>query len=323
MKKILLILAACHLLAMPAFAKTSGQPLDQMVAIVNEDLITRSELDHAMTAARLQISQQPAATSVSDKSLEKQVLDQLINKKLQLQAAEAAGIQVSDDDVKEAIQKIASQNNVSVDELMVHVEGEGMSAANYKHEIHDQMVMQKLQQREVAGKISVTPEEVTAFMKANSTQKSTANNEYRLQDILVPLSDTPSAAEIAAAKERANTLMQKLKSGTSFTALAQAESKGANALQGGDMGWRKLPEIPTAFMEHVPGMKKNGLAGPIQTGNGFHILLLTDVRQLDSGNQMMADRKSVEMMLMQQKFEQAVQSWVSKLRSTAFISATV
>ncbi len=127
------------------------------------------------------------------------MLQQLINKKLQLQTANQAGLTISDAEVDDAIKRIAAQNNVSVEELYKHIEQTGMTAANYRNEIHDQVLMQRLQQHEVAGKVTVTQEEITAFMKANPA-KDSGISEYRLQDILIPLSDSPSAAELAAAK---------------------------------------------------------------------------------------------------------------------------
>tara|TARA_R110000868_G_scaffold90546_4_gene251232 strand:+ start:954 stop:1925 length:972 start_codon:yes stop_codon:yes gene_type:complete len=323
MKYIILVFTLLgNLFFCAPFAQAADQSLDQMVAIVNDDLITRSELKREMQATKMQMAQQGNRGSISDKSLEKQVLDQLINKKLQLQMAEQAGISISDQDVETAIKTIAGQNNVSVDELYSHIKQEGLSKETYRHNIHDQIVMQKLQQHEVAGKITISPEEVTDFMKSQAFQEN-GTNEYRLQDILVPTSDTPSSNEVMAAKARAETIMQKLKNGTSFKSLAQAESHGAQALEGGDLGWRKLPEIPSAFTDHIAKMKKLSFAGPIQTPNGFHILRLTDVRKLDSDNKTLSDRKTVEAMLLQQKFDQAIQTWVSKLRSTAFITASV
>ncbi|HTM62893.1 MAG TPA: peptidylprolyl isomerase [Gammaproteobacteria bacterium] len=323
MKKLLLTsLLLANSIILPAYAKESSeQSLDQMVAVVNEDMITRSELDRAMIAAKAQISQSGSSSMPSEKTLEKQVLQQLINKKLQLQVATQAGIKISNGELDEAISRIASQNNISVDQLYDHIKQSGMTAENYRLEIREQIALQKLQQHEIGGKVSVTPEEVTAFMKSNSF-KENSTNEYKLQDILIPTSDMPSPAEIAAAKTRAESIMQKLRNGADFTTLAKSESRGETALQGGDLGWRKLPEIPSAFTDYMSGMKKHDIAGPIQTPNGFHILFLTDLRKLDGANRTLADRKTIESMLLQQKFETAIQNYVSKLRSQAFIMAS-
>lgn len=322
MKRIIFFsILLCNLFMSASFAASSAQSLDQMVAVVNDDLITRSELDRAMTAAKAQVSQAANGPMPSDKALEKQVLQQLINKKLQLQVATQAGIKISNEEVDQAIQSIASQNSVTVEELYSHLEKTGMATASYRNEIRDQITLQKLQQHEIAGKVTVTPEEVNAFMKSNSFRIN-GTNEYHLQDILIPTSDMPTPAEIAAARTRAESVMQKLRGGADFSALAKTESRGETALQGGDLGWRKLPEIPSAFSDEVTNMKKHDLAGPIQTPNGFHILYLTDLRKLDESNKTLADRKTVESMLLQQKFETAVQNYVSKLRSQAFIVAS-
>lgn len=319
MKHILLcLLLAINTFSSVSYAKPQEQSLDQMVAVVNEDLITRSELNRAIDIAKIQMEQ----TGVSippTKALEKQVLDSLINKKVLLQAAQQAGITISNTELDEAIKQIADQNNISSDDLYKGVEQDGYTTASYRREIREQIMIQKIKQSQIVGKVSVSPEEVTAFMKSSSF-KQNAVNEYRLQDILIPISDSPSSAELAAAKTRADIIMQKLKSGADFSSIAKAESSGTNALQGGDLGWLKLPEIPSAFTDHVAGMKKHDLAGPIQTGNGFHILMLTDLRKLDEDNQTLKDRKTVERMLLQQKFEQALQSFVSRLRSQAFIT---
>ena len=322
MKQILIItLLLINTCLSLGYANPPKQALDQMVAVVNEDLITRSELDRAMITAKAQLAQENNGITPPDITMEKQVLEQLINKKLQMQAATQAGIKISNDDLDAAIGKIAAQNNVSVDQLYEHIQQQGFTTASYRHEISEQMALQKLQQHEVAGKVTIAPEEVSAFMQSNNFKQNSAN-EYRLQDILIPTSDTPSPAEITAAKTRAESIMQKIRNGADFTTVAKKESHGENALQGGDLGWRKLPEIPNAFAEQLGNMKKHDLAGPIQTPNGFHVVFMADMRKLDAGNKTLTDRKAVESMLLQQKFEVALQNWVSKLRSQAFITAT-
>jgi peptidyl-prolyl cis-trans isomerase SurA len=291
-------------------AMAASKPLDQMVAVVNDDLITRSELDQAITAAKMQITRQT---------------EQLINKKLQLQAAAQSGIVISDQDVDNAIHTIASQNNVSVDVLYEHVAQQGLTPALYKTEIHDQIVLQKLQQHEVAGKVTITQDEVTNYMKSlKPTAVSQAvAYEYRLQDILVPTSDTPSKQQLNDAKVRATAIKEELEKGVVIEKLP--ELSGSNAAQTEDIGWRKIEEVPSQFVKHVTNMKKNSVAGPIEAPNGMHVIVMKDMHQLETtaSNANVVDRKSVEAMLLQQKFDKAVQSWVSRLRSQAFISASV
>lgn len=317
MKKILFIgLMAWSVLLSCTYASQNEQSLDKMVAIVNDDVITRSELNHALANAKMQMSQEHAATPPVS-VLQKQVLDQLINKKIQLQLAKQAGVSISDSDVNNAIQRIAQQNHLSVSMLYERINQDGMATTEYRNEIRDQMTLQKLQQHEVASRMTISPEEVTNFMHSRTWQTNGAK-EYHLQDILIPISDAPSADEIAKAKNHADEVVAKIKQGQSFDQAALAESNGSQALQGGDLGWRKLPEIPNAFAEQVVHLQPKSIAGPIQTGNGFHIIRLVEEREL-SAKQAAISRKMIESQMMQEKFEEAVQTWVSKLRSQAFV----
>lgn len=314
MKKIVILSCLLSLLSCGVQAKPSAEKLDGMVAVVNDDVITQSELKHAISTAKLQIASQRIPTP-NEQILKKQVLDQLIVKKLQLQMAKQAGVEISDAELNSAIQNVASQNQMSIDTFYQRLNQEGLSTNDYRSEMRDQMTMQRLQQQELSSKISISKQEVDAFTRSTAW-KANNTKEYELNDILVPVSDTPSSEEIATAKTRADGVVAKLHGGQSFESVAQAESTSTTALQGGDLGWRKLSEIPTAFSEQVSRMNKNDIAGPIQTPNGFHILKLTDVR---SAKTALPDRKTIEAQLLQQKFQEAVKNWVSKIRSQSYI----
>lgn len=319
MKKILLIislLSICLGFSAFCFAKGKGQSLDQIVAIVNDDVITKSEFEQSMGIVKVQIAQQNIAAP-EEKALHKQVLDQLINKRLQMQVAEQAGINVTDADLDGAIASIAKQNNMTTDSLYERLTQEGMSVKDYRHEIREQMTLQKLQQQEVVSRVTVSPDEITNFMRSRLWQDNSAK-EYRIEDILIPLSDTPSSDEIAEARKKATAVVARLNQGQNFKEVAQAESSGKNALQGGDLGWLSLPEIPSAFAELVSRMQTQEVSAPIQTPNGFHIIRLAGSRS-SGAQQTPPSRKQIEDLLLQRKFDEAVQNWVSKLRSQAFI----
>lgn len=317
MKKLMAIssLFFCMLAATSSFAKGNEQPLDEIVAIVNEDVITKTELTHALQTAKIQIAQEHLPMPHDD-VLHKQALDQLINKKLQMQLAKQAGINISDNDLNSAIEHIAQQNNMPVSELYQHINQEGISTNDYRDDMRDQMALQKLQQQEIISHINIRPDEVDRFMNSKMWQQNVAK-EYHLEDILIPVSDTPSPEEIAEAKKRAQAVLARLNKGENFSALAQSESTAENALQGGDLGWRKIAEIPSAFADQVTSMRPKEIAGPIQTSNGFHLIRLSEVRAVE--NQQAPDKKQIENFLLQRKFNEAMQTWVSKLRSQAFI----
>lgn len=317
MKKLILLITILMTASMQVvFAAAHEETLDKIVAVVNDDVITQSEFDRMLSTMKTQLSQQNIPTP-SDEVLKKQVLTQLINNKLQVQIGKQAGAQPTDKEVDSAIQHIAQQNNISVDTLYDSIHQEGMKTEDYRQQIKDQMTMQRLQQQEIAGKMSVSPQEVTAYIKSHPLQMD-ATKEYRIQDILVPLKDTPSTEDVQKAKAHADDLIKQVNAGADFNKLAQSESGNSNALEGGDLGFRQLPEIPSAFAEIVSKMKPQTIAGPIQTPNGFHIIRLSDVRAA-AGKSTAPDRKQIEEYLLQQKFAEAVQNWVSKLKAQAFI----
>ncbi len=311
------ILYGC-LLGMPimAAAKAPQESLDHIVVIVNDGAITQSELNQELSMAKKQLLSANTPLPAAD-VLRKQVLDQLINRKLQLQIAAQAGVKVSDDAVNKAIDTIAKNNKVTTAELYQKVGAEGVNATDYRQEIHDQLTMQRIQQQEVVAKMAITPEEVKSFMRSKAWQQATAK-EYHLEDILIALSDTPSPQDIAAAKTRAEAVIAKIRQGMNFKSAAAAESGDSKALEGGDLGWRKLPEIPSAFAAKISAMKQNDIVGPIQTANGFHILHLAGIRNAGGAGE--PSKKQLEDLLFQRKFAEALQTWLMKLRSQAFIN---
>ncbi len=318
MKKVFIVAALIFStsFATSSYAATSEEELDQIVAVVNDDLITRSEFNQALTTAKMQFAQEDTSAP-SEKALEKQVLDQMINRKLQMLFAQQVGVKVTPADVDKTIASIAKQNNVPVDELYKKVHEAGITKENYRQEIHDQLTLQKLQQQEVIGRINISPQEVDRFIQSKAWVNNAAK-EYRIDDILIPLSEAPATEEVTRAKQHAEAVIAELKAGKTFKSIAQAESGGEQALQGGDLGWRGLAELPSVFANEVTHMRAKEIAGPIQAPNGFHVIRLAEVRQLDD-KKAAPDRKQIEETLLQRKFEEAIQHWVSKLRNQAFI----
>ena len=315
MKKI--ILAALLLVCMQAYvyAKSETQSLNSIVAVVNDEVVTHTELSRALGIIKSQMAQ--ANVNIpSEGVLRKQALNKLIDKKLQIQIARQVGINITDEEIDRVIQNVADKNNMSVESLYKHINQDGMSTTVYRNEMREQMTIQKIQQQEVAGHLTVTPDEIDRFIHSKVWQSNT-NKEYHLEDILIPLSDIPSSEEVQSARQRAKVVLTKLNQGESFNHLEQ--SLGDTNIRSDDLGWRKLPEIPSAFSQHIVSLQPKEIAGPIQTANGFHLIRLTALRS--SGEKVAApNRTQVEQFLMQRKFEENVQNWVSKIRSQAFIS---
>lgn len=293
-------------------------PLDGIVAIINDQVITQTELNEAMNAIKKQL--EASNTTLPPKEvLRKQVLDQLINKKLQLQLGERMGVHVTDEEVNKAINGIAEGNKVTLAELMQKVNASGVSTSEYHKEIQEELLLQQIQQQAVGSKINITPQEVDDFTRSKTWQAYNTK-EYHLEDILITLPETPSPQQIAASKKRAVDTLAKIRHGMSFSEAAASESGETNAMQGGDLGWRKLPEIPSAFADQLIHMKANDIMGPIQTPNGFHIIRLIALRNAGGQLKPADEHMQIQQLIFQRKLEEALQSWVTKLRSEAFIN---
>lgn len=301
----------------PTHAATpKEQSLDNIVAVVNDVAITQTELNEAMDAMKKQMASNNAPTP-AESILRKQILQQMIDRKIQLQLAEQAGIKVDDAQIDKTINHIAENNNVTATQLYEQVTQQGLTTASYRKEIHDEMIIQQIQQQQVGAKITVTPQEVKDFMHSKPWQASN-NKEYHLEDILIELPDSPTTDQIQEARSHASAVLGKIHHGMSFRSAAIEESSGNKALQGGDLGWRKVSEIPSAFAERVLQMKANDIAGPIQTSNGFHIIHVAAIRETATKDT--ESSREVEQQLYQRKIDEAIQTWIAKLRSQAFIN---
>lgn len=293
--------------------KHGEEALDKIVAVVNDNVITQTELNQAVNVARSQMAVEntpPPSTT----ALRKQVLKQLINNKLQVDAAQQMGIQVEEEELDKVVNRIAKDNHLTLKEFYERIAHEGMSTQAYRKQIRESLTLQHLQQREVASRITVSPEEINDSLRTTHLETA-GDKEYHIQDILVPLSDTPSPQEIAIAKKFAEDINVRLRKGTQLNQLAKAE---ADSVQENDLSWRKLAEVPTAFTQPVSHMKEKDYAGPIQTSNGFHIIHLLGLRSLNE-HSAKPDRRQIAQEIFQRKFEEAMQGWLAKIRGQAFI----
>jgi peptidyl-prolyl cis-trans isomerase SurA len=312
----------CGLLLATTSIAANEQSLDGIVATVNDGVITQSELDHAMNLVKKQMSasnEAPPAPSV----LRKKVLEQIVNRKLQLQVAEQAGIKASDAQVNQAIERIATGNKITVAALYQTVAQQGLTVEAYRKEIREEITLQQLQQAEVGSKVNVTPDEVKQFMHSKAWQTNantgTAESEYRIDDILLTLPDNASATEKQTVKNHATDILNKLRQGMTLKAAANGN---ASSLQDNDLGWRKLSEIPSAFTDTVSSMKSHEFAGPVETSNGFHIIRLVAVRSVGNNTSNVAapDEKEAGNIVYQRKLDAALEKWLAKLRSEAVIN---
>ena len=277
MKNLLLSLLAAALLCGTAHAQ-QVQPLDEIVAIVDEDVILKSELDRAMGNILAQYAgQQDQLPPMA--ILQRQVLERLILMRLQTERATASGIRVTDAEIDATVGAIAEQNGMGVDQLRAQLASDGMSFDDFRSSLREELMTQRLQQRFAQGRIVVSEGEVDAVMSSAAA----GGSQYRLAHILVALPDGATPEQISTGQEKVDGIKALIDRGDmEFAAAAVRYSDSPNALEGGDLGWRRADEIPPAFGSAVRTMQPGEMLGPVRGPSGFQLLQLVEVRQQEA-----------------------------------------
>jgi peptidyl-prolyl cis-trans isomerase SurA len=264
---------------LPVLAQQQGQELDRIVAVVNEDVVLRSELDRAIANIRGQYAGKEAQLPPAD-VLERQVLERLVLTKLQVARAQETGVAVNDEEVDQAIQAIARQNNASVDQLRQRVTADGSTFDEFRASVREELTLQRLRQRFAQGRINVSEAEIDAAMAATAT----SGKQYHLAHIQVALPEGATPEQIATAQKKIEGVKALIEKGEmDFAAAAVRYSDSPNALEGGDLGWRSADEIPNAFARLVQNLQPGQVTDPIRGPSGFQLLRLVEVRDASQG----------------------------------------
>lgn len=254
--------------------------LDSVVAVVNDDVITRYELDEhtRMVVRQLQKQRTPLP---SPEALERQILERMIADMLQAQYARESGVRVDDSQVDAAISRIAQQNKFpAIAEFRARLEADGMDFNKFREEIRTEMISTRLREREVDSKLVISDSEVDNYL-ANKQKMGGAGGEFHLAHILVVVPEQASAERIQAARDRAEQALKQLKSGADFAQVAAGVSDARDALKGGDLGWRPNDSIPPLFLNELQKMQPGQVSDVLRSPSGFHIIKLVEKR---SGN---------------------------------------
>lgn len=267
--------------ATPAPVTTSSAqtiPLDGIAAVVNDDIITQGQLNDRYIRAVQQIENRKMAMPPRA-ILEKQLLDHMVNDKIQLQAASQTGIQVDGPTLDRAIEKIAQQNKLSLDSFKQALAHDGVPYDKFRSDIRNEIILDRLHQRDVVSKVNVTEAEVDAYLAQQSA--TGADQEFHLAHISIDIPDNATSVQIDAAKVKADEALKKLQQGADFAQISTLYSNAPNALEGGDLGWRPAAQLPPQFLEMVRQLKPGDLTGLLRSNDGFHILKLIAVRDVN------------------------------------------
>ncbi|MBM7062224.1 peptidylprolyl isomerase [Pseudomonas sp. UL073] len=257
-------------------AQAEVQPLNRVVAIVDNDVIMQSQLDQRLREVQQTIAKRGAALP-PEHVLSQQVLERLIIENIQLQIGDRSGIRITDEELNQAIGTIAQRNNLSVEQFRAALARDGLSYEDAREQVRREMVISRVRQRRVAERVQVTEQEVQNFL-ASDLGKMQLSEEYHLANILIPVPESASSSDIQGAAKQADELYQQLQQGADFAQQAIARSASETALEGGDMGWRKAAQLPSPFDSMIGALKPGEVTEPMRTPGGFIILKLIEKR---------------------------------------------
>lgn len=271
-----LIITSIMLLSTMQFVQAKEEELDKVVAIVNASVVLKSEVQSLLKNIKAQAKKNKQALP-SDKALRTQVMDKLINDSLILQLGERMGVQISDAQLDQTIGNIAKENKLSLSQFHQTIINDGNNWESYRENIRTELISGEVSRNSVRRRIYISPQEVSNLLDLMKEQTNN-NVEYHLGHILIEFPTDANQADITASKDRADKVINLLNSGSNFTQIAIASSSGTNALDGGDLGWKNINEMPTLFSELINGKDKGTVVGPIRTGLGFSIVKVLDIR---------------------------------------------
>lgn len=278
---IILLVTACS----SALAQ-SGRPeqapaarialIDRIVAVVNKEVITQYELAERLNRVLKEL--QRRETSLPDRSeIERQVLERLIIEKAQLQYARETGVRVDDLELDRTVNRVAEGNKLSLSEFRQTLERDAIGFDRFREELRNEILMNRLRDREVTGKITVSEGEIENFLLEQGERKDTAT-EYKLAHILVRVPEQATPEQLDTRRARAEEVVKRFRDGTDFAQLAAAYSDAPDALQGGAMGWRSQERLPELFVEALAKLKPGDVSSVLRSPAGFHVLKLVELR---------------------------------------------
>jgi peptidyl-prolyl cis-trans isomerase SurA len=277
-------LMGTHALAQDRELGAGGELLDGVAAVVEDGVVLKSELndrvDLVLRNMRTQQEQQPAEQRrplPPQSILEKQVLDQLVLREIQLQRAKKVGITVSDDMLNQALSRVAENNGYTLEEFPTVLASQSISYSQYREDSRQDLMIEQLQQRDVIGRISISPRELDQCL-AERAATQTNSFDYNISHILISVPGNATPDQIEAGRAKIDSIYSRLEAGEDFARLAVATSQAQTALDGGSLGWRKGSQLPTLFADVVTKMQPGEFSKPIQSGAGFQIVKLNEMR---------------------------------------------
>jgi peptidyl-prolyl cis-trans isomerase SurA len=306
-RAILILMAVLGTLFMFSLQSKASGPVvvDRVVAVVNGEIITMSDLQR-----------EEALKKASGKQEERLLLEDMIDRKLQMTAAKRAGMDVTDKELADAIEDIMKRNAMDSKQFESALAKEGLTLEQYKVELREQMTLSRVYNKYVRSGLAVDEAEVRAYYEKNKKNYSLPE-EIRVRQIFFKLPEQATPAQSAAVKEKALAALERAKKGEDFVHLVKELSESENAEQGGDLGFMQRDQIIPEIEEAARTLKPGDIAGPLQCAGGFHIIRLEEIRVQVKPFEKVKDE--IAKMLYEQKMENTYRTWLQTLRSDSLI----
>jgi len=250
--------------------------IDRIVAVVDKDVITYSELRDRIQIVLGQLEKQGAQRPPQD-VLEKQVLERLISDRLQLQLAAQTGLRVDDNQLDKTVERIAEQNKLSISEFRDALEKDGINYRKFREDIRNEIILARLREREVDNRVNVTEAEIDNLLTSQASRNE-IRDEFELSHILIRTPEESAPEELQKLKAKADEAMKRLQEGEDFGQVSARFSDAPNALEGGKLGWKNDTQIPKLFVDALKTLQPGQTTDIIRSPNGFHILKLNNRR---------------------------------------------
>lgn len=254
-------------------------PVDRIVAVVGDEVITLKELNQRLGSAVAQLKKQGTPLPPED-VIQRQMLERLIMDRIQLQMAKESGIKIDDIQLDQTIGRIAAGNKMTLQQFRAALEKDGITFAKFREEIREEMTVARLREREVDSRLVISDGEVDNYLAQQAT--TSGGEEYQLAHILLRAPESASPEQLQKLRNRAEQAAQKARQGTSFAELAASYSDAPDALQGGNLGWRALDRVPTLYAEAAAKLKPGEVSPVLRSPAGFHLLKLVAKRGSES-----------------------------------------
>jgi peptidyl-prolyl cis-trans isomerase SurA len=264
--------------ALTAASPGGQRQADYIVAVVNSEPVTNNEVRSKLLRAEQQLTQQGAVMPPRGELI-RQVLERLIGDKAQLQAARTSGVRIDDNAVASAVETVAQQNQVSVEELRRRLATDGIAYPKFREDIREELLVNRFRQREVDARVSVTDSDIDQFLRDQEGNNDIASMDINLAQILIAVPENATPEQVTALQAKAQQAADKARAGTDFVALVNEFSEASLRTAGGQMGLRNAERYPTLFLDATKNLRAGGIAGPVRSGAGFHVLKVLEKKQ--------------------------------------------